>query len=573
MDEHRFLEELDTRQRAAWPARISSQPVFPLGETALTAYLRAWARTHPHRIAIDYYGTTLDFLELDRLSDRCAAVFADHGVNPGDRVAVLLANCPQASIAFFGILKLGAVYVPIHPATATEDLFDRFEEAGIEAAVVLDDLAPTLLAVQAATRLSTIFTTNIAEMVSADPAQPLPAGFRTVPERHNGTIDFLATLRESSGSRQWPDADLDSLAAIHYTAGTTGSPKGCMHSQRGLVNAAAASVATTLVITDIGPTSPSDDVLLHFRPGQQFTDQLRSLVLPVFTGARLVLMADWEPAIAMATIERCRVTSAAMLVDNLVEILAHPDRDRHQLDSLRRTQVAPGLRGLAPDLRRHWHRLTGSEVQEMGWGMAETLATVTFTTGMQDQDRDLNGEPAFVGLPVPGARIMICDLVNGDILPLGHKGEIVVSAPSLFKGYWGRPEGTVNRVVNGWFRTGDIGAYDELGQLRYLGRHQEMLTVKGIEVFPLEIESILGAHPAVAACAVIGLPDAHGSDQPLAFVSLRPGHEAGITAASLREWCRGQLAGYALPEVRLVDSLPLTADGLPRRRALLDRLH
>ena len=370
-----------------------------------------------------------------------------------------------------------------------------------------------------------------------------------------------------------PPVDLDALAALNYTGGTTGLPKGCMHTQRDMLYTAAASYALTGGVDAARLAEGSDDVMLNFLPMFWIAGENLGLIYPIFSGATVVLLARWDPVAVMAAIERYRVNRTFVVVDNAVELMNHPDCGRYDLRSLQHTRAASFIRKITPDIRQRWHALTGSVIAEGAWGMTETHTSDTFTTGMLHDDMDLRGRPVFVGLPVPGTRIKICDFDTGAVLPIGAEGEIVVSTPSLFKGYWGRPDVDAEVFRDGWFRTGDIGAYDEAGYLHFLGRRKEMLKVRGMSVFPSELEVLLSRHPAVLGSAVVGRPDPDKGQVPVAFIRLRPEHADGTSADALHAWCREQMAVYKVPEIRILPEFPLTATGKVRKvelQALLD---
>lgn len=575
MDDKLFFADLEVRHRQIWPAGLPDQPLYPHGETGLGEYLRRWARQQPAHPAIAFYGATLTYTELDELSERCAGLLREHGVGAGDRVAVMLGNCPQFHIAFYAILKLGAVYVPVNPLFKEHELIYELNDAGATTAVVLDQLAPLLLSIRDQTKIGTVFSTSQGEMLPATPSLPVPAGLDAAPMRIDGTIDLMSAVRRCNGGATDVRIDLDALAALNYTGGTTGLPKGCMHTQRDMLFTAAASFAMSGARRkdDATPVDrPSGDVMLNFLPMFWIAGENLGLVYPFFSGATLVLLARWDPLAVMAAIDRHQVNRTFMVVDNAVELLQHPDVRQYNLRSLVQTRAASFIRKITIDLRQQWLELTGSLLAEGAWGMTETHTSDTFTTGMQEGDMDLHGRPIFVGLPVPGTRIKICDFDTGELLPVGAEGEIVVSTPSLFKGYWGQPE--LNREVfrDGWFRTGDIGTYDQAGYLHFLGRRKEMLKVRGMSVFPSELEVLLGRHPAVLGSAVVGRVDRDKGQVPVAFIRLRPEH-AGVTADALHGWCKAQMAIYKVPEIRIVDTLPMTATGKVRKvelQALVD---
>ncbi|MEM5276589.1 AMP-binding protein [Cupriavidus taiwanensis] len=572
MNEQAFFADLEARHRKIWPAGLPDAPVYPHGEAPLGDYLRAWARQRPDHAALVWYGTTVTYAELDDLSERCAALLKGRGVGAGDRVAVMMGNCPQFHVVFYAILKLGAVYVPVNPLFKEHELVYELNDAGATTIIVQDQLAPLLMSVRAQTALRAIYTTSAGALLPAQPELPLPAGLDAPALAIEGAIDLLQALRDTAPVAL-PPVDLDALAALNYTGGTTGLPKGCMHTQRDMLYTAAASYALTGGVDTASLAEGSDDVMLNFLPMFWIAGENLGLIYPIFSGATVVLLARWDPVAVMAAIERYRVNRTFVVVDNAVELMNHPECGRYDLRSLQHTRAASFIRKITPDIRQRWHALTGSIIAEGAWGMTETHTSDTFTTGMQADDLDLRGRPVFVGLPVPGTRIKICDFDTGAVLPIGAEGEIVVSTPSLFKGYWGRPDVDAEVFRDGWFRTGDIGAYDEAGYLHFLGRRKEMLKVRGMSVFPSELEVLLSRHPAVLGSAVVGRADADKGQVPVAFIRLRPEHADGTSADALHAWCREQMAVYKVPEIRILPEFPLTATGKVRKvelQALLD---
>ncbi|SPK71311.1 Long chain fatty acid-CoA ligase [Cupriavidus taiwanensis] len=572
MNEQAFFADLEARHRKIWPAGLPDAPVYPHGEAPLGDYLRAWARQRPDHAALVWYGTTVTYAELDDLSERCAALLKGRGVGAGDRVAVMMGNCPQFHVVFYAILKLGAVYVPVNPLFKEHELVYELNDAGATTIIVQDQLAPLLMSVRAQTALRAIYTTSAGALLPAQPELPLPAGLDAPALAIEGAIDLLQALRDTAPVAL-PPVDLDALAALNYTGGTTGLPKGCMHTQRDMLYTAAASYALTGGVDAARLAEGSDDVMLNFLPMFWIAGENLGLIYPIFSGATVVLLARWDPVAVMAAIERYRVNRTFVVVDNAVELMNHPECGRYDLRSLQHTRAASFIRKITPDIRQRWHALTGSIIAEGAWGMTETHTSDTFTTGMQADDLDLRGRPVFVGLPVPGTRIKICDFDTGAVLPIGAEGEIVVSTPSLFKGYWGRPDVDAEVFRDGWFRTGDIGAYDEAGYLHFLGRRKEMLKVRGMSVFPSELEVLLSRHPAVLGSAVVGRADADKGQVPVAFIRLRPEHADGTSADALHAWCREQMAVYKVPEIRILPEFPLTATGKVRKvelQALLD---
>lgn len=584
VDDDQFFQQLDALHQRNWPATVPTTPIYPHGEIPVGDYLRSWARERPEQAAVIFYGTELSYAELDRLSDRFAALLHARGTRPGDRVAVLLGNCPQFHVAFYGILKLGAVYVPVNPMFREHELEHELNDAGANTIVVLDSLLPLLASVRNRVKLDHVYVTALDELIPATPSIPLPPGLPaerpTALERESAietaarshgfeqAINLLSALRDCTDPAPAVQIDLDAPAALNYTGGTTGMPKGCIHTQRDMLYTSATGCTMSGMLSPDRHGSAPDDISLNFLSLFWIAGENIGLLYPIFSGATVVQLARWDPVGFMSAIEHYRIRRTFLVVDNAVEIMEHPQVDRFNLRSLRHTRVSSFVRKITPDYRRRWAALTSSVMAEGAWGMTETHTSDTFTTGMQNDDMDLKGRPVFVGIPMPGTRIRICDFDTGQTLALGEEGEIVVNTPSLLKGYWNRPDATAECIRDGWFHTGDIGAYDEEGYLHFLGRRKEMLKVRGMSVFPSEIEVLLARHPAILGSGVVGRPDAERGQMPVAFVTLRRDAQPRPSAEALQQWCRDQMAGYKVPEIRIVDTLPLTATGKVKKHEL-----
>jgi acyl-CoA synthetase (AMP-forming)/AMP-acid ligase II len=561
MEADQMLEQLRGLQRAAWPAGTPREPRYPLGEIPLSEYLRRRAAADPERVAIVFYGAHWTYGELDRQSDRFAALLHERGAAPGDRVAVFLPNCPQFLIAFYGILKAGCVHVPINPLFREHELAYELEDSGARVVLALDALLPVLRAVRDRTQLRAVFVTGFADVIPAEPAIPVPASVPTARIVSDDAEDFFAALAGVTADPPGVRIGLDDIAALNYTGGTTGMPKGCAHTQRHMLYTAA---TTCTVSTPIAP----GDVALNFYPVFWIAGEDMGVIFPIFAGATLVLLARWDPVGFAAAVERYGVTVAALLVDNAVEVLDHPDTGAYDLSSLDRVRVSSFVKKLNVTYRERWRARTGTTLIEAAWGMTETHTCDTFVTGLQAGDMDLHSQPIFVGLPVPGTDFLIRDFESGAVCALGVEGEICVRTPSLMTQYWNRPDESAASLEDGWFRTGDIGVFDEHGYLHFLGRRKEMLKYRGMSVFPAEIEAFLGQHPAVVGSGVIGRVDERSGEVPVAFVVVDPAQRAAVDARALERWCRENLATYKVPEIHIVDALPLTATGKVKKDEL-----
>lgn len=544
-----------------WPAGVPREPEYPFGEVPLTDYLRRWAETAPDRAVFDYYGREITFGELDDQADRFAAALQAEGVGPGDRVGVFLGNCPQFAYAFFGILRAGAIHVPINPMFKEHELRYELEDSGAEWLVAQDALVPLIGKLRGEVPVRKVWSTGLADLVPASPAFLVPPSVTSNRAAAAGADDFLEALAAAPARPRPVAVDIDAVCALNYTGGTTGMPKGCAHTQRDMIYTAATTCSMGLRVTP-------DDVTVNFHPLFWIAGEDMGLIFPVFTGAKCVLLARWDPVSWMGAVQSRGATRAGLLVDNAVEVMEHPRVGEFDLTSIGSTRVSSFVKKLNTDYRRRWRELTGSVMAEAAWGMTETHTCDTFTGGFQDDDYDLGLQPIFVGLPVPGTDFKICDFETGALRPLGEEGEICVRSPSNLKEYWNKPETTAHALRDGWLHTGDIGVIDELGFLHFLGRRKEMLKVRGMSVFPAELEAMLGRHPAIVGSGVIGREDADRGQVPVAFVRLDPEKGRGLEASDIEAWCGETMATYKRPEVRIVDELPMTATGKVKKEEL-----
>jgi acyl-CoA synthetase (AMP-forming)/AMP-acid ligase II len=528
------VADLAHRRAAVWPTGMPTEVRYPLGERTLTAHLRHWARQRPDRPAVVLAGRTLTYAELDEQTDRLAAFLTADGVRPGDRVAVFLGNSLEFVLAFHAILKAGAVHVPVNPMFRGEEVRYELEDTGATVAFVAAALREAFESGRTDAVRTVLDEEALAAVLARTDLPPAPAGH----------------------------GDLDALAALNYTGGTTGLPKGCEHTQRHMLYTAASS----LTAMDTG----DDDVSLVFLPIFWIAGEDAALLLPLVSGTTCVLMARWDVGTALDLLERHRVTTFVAPVDSWIPLLDRAEAEGRDLSSLRTPLAVSFVTKLDAELRARFAKVTGSPgvLREAAFGMTETHTMDTFTGGLAD--RDLVGRPIFCGLPVPGTDVVIVDRETGDLLSVGEEGEIAVHSPSLLTGYWQRPEATAEVLQDGWLLTGDSGQLDDAGCLSYLGRRKEMLKVNGMSVFPTEVEFLLGRHPQIAGSGVVGVADPRTGERAVAFVQLKPG--APETADDIVAWCRENMAPYKVPEVRLVDSLPLTATGKVIKRELSERL-
>lgn len=561
-----YLAGLAELHAQRWPAGVTREPYLPFGHIPLSDILSRWAALQPDKPAIDFYGAALSYGDLDDLSTRLAWLLGARGIGAGDRVAVFMPNCPQYLITFFGILKLGAVLVPVNPMFKEVELRHELLDTGARLIIASDQLTDLLDRVIGDTPLEGVIVTSVGEMAPANPDVTLPAVLLDAKRVPPGATDLLPAL---AATTHGPDltgrASLDAIAAINYTGGSTGLPKGCIHTQGDMVYTASTTVPMALQLTQ-------DANYLCVLPVFWMAGEVFGIVFPIHAGATVSLLTRWDALTVMQTIQRNRVTHTTLLVDGLVEIMQHPALPDHDMSSLRITQGVSFVKKLNPEFRRMWRDLVGTTLREVGWGMTETHTCDTLNFGFDKDDFDLNSEPIFVGLPVPGTEFKIADFQTGALKGLGEQGELCIRSPSLLKGYWNSPGETARALRDGWLHTGDNGYFDEYGFLHYLGRNKEMLKVNGMSVFPGEIEAMLGQYPHVLGSGVVGRADADRGEVPVAFVILKPEHRTPEGEAAFATWCRAMISNYKQPELRFTDTLPMTDTGKVKKDLLKLRL-
>src|SRR5579859_3058053 len=474
------------------------------------------------------------------LFDRACRVsggLANLGVSAGDRVVVLMANCPEVGIAYSAIWRAGAVVTPVVFLISPPELQHILADSGAVAVVTTPELLATVAAAAAgAPQLRHV-------IVAGGTPDPLPG--------HVRRVDFAEL--ESAPAAGITGVGDDDLATLMYTGGTTGRAKGVMLSHRNLY---ACSRSSHEASQAGGITRALTPLPLSHAYGMIVT-----LVGFHATERALGVLQRWfDPAEFLALAQQYQIQHTALVPAMIQMLLAQPLEDA-DLSSLR--YVNCGAAPLAAETREQWERrVPGSEILE-GYGCTESGAVISVNPPGASR-------PGSVGLPIPGYRVAIRDDGDAD-LPAGTDGEICTRADGVMAGYWNAPEETEAALRGGWLHTGDIGHLDADGYLYVVDRKKDLIIRGGFNVFPRDVEDVLLEHPAVAMAGVVGRPHERLGEEIVAFVSLRPGTEA--TAEEITEFTKGRLAAHKYPrEVNIVDAVPLTSVGKLDRKALRGRV-
>lgn len=436
MDEQEILAEVKRRQDEAWPVGTPKTVQYLHGEVPLTEYLSWRAQTIGDKAAIAYYGGEVTYTQLDAESSALASFLIDRGLSTGDRVGLMMQNCPQYIVAFWGVIKAGGVVVPVNPMFQRAELAYELNDSGAIIMLAQRDYVPMVDEARGGTPLREIVVVDLD--LYADPNTDIPVPFEAVEESGLQGADYHwaeVIAWPTDHSARFPEPDLDRLAVLNYTGGTTGMPKGVEHTQRHMLYTVGSSTAVRLAGKLQGDTV--SDATLSFLPVFWIAGENLGVIAPIYTGGTCVLLTRWDPTAVLKSVERYRVANMSGTVDNYLELMTREDFDDHDLSSLTGPSTMSFVTKLSSDIRRAWSERvgSGSVLREGAYGMTETHTQDTFVVGFQDDDRDLGYESVFVGLPMPGTEIKICDFDTGAICPIGTEGEILVRSPSVLTAY------------------------------------------------------------------------------------------------------------------------------------------
>ena len=524
----------------------------------LHEHLRRHAQTRPDKPFFVWYGAEITYAEMDSASDAFAAKLAELGVRKGEPVALFMNNCPQYAFAHFGIQKLGAIVCPCGPLNKEHELEYQLNDLKARVIVAADNLLPVVDKVRATTALEHVFAVRYADLLPERPSITVPAELAQMRAANtplpNGVLDFLAATRSGAPCPR-VELDVDDVALMTYTSGTTGLPKGAMLSYDNALYKSAAAADCNGVT--------NSDVLLAIAPLYHIAGMVMGINVTVYTGATTVLMARFDPLATLQAIAAHRVSWWYSIAPMNVAAMQVPGAKDFDLSSLRMNPVTSFGITFTETLANQWREYAPNvRAFEAAYGLSETHTVDTYMPA----DAVRWGAH---GLAVPGNTIRILDADSGTELPRGEVGEIVMKGRGNFKGYWNKPEATAKTLRDGWVHTGDMGRIDADGYLTFIGRFKEMIKVSGYSVFPEEVEVMLIKHPAVAQAAVIGVADAEKGEVVKAFIVRKPGQ--ALTEPELIAWSRDNMATYKAPRsVRFIDALPATGAGKVLRRLLRD---
>lgn len=531
------------------------------GEKAVQEYLTDSYHKWPDKIAIHFMGKELTYKELYESAMKMGNYLQTLGIKKGDRVSIMLPNCPQAVISFYGILYAGGVVVMTNPLYTERELEYQLKDSGAKAIISMDILYPRITKISANTDVENVIITGIKEYLPF-PANKLYPFIQkkqygiTVKVEHRGMNHlFPEIMKVAEPKIDAPPFDFnEDLALLQYTGGTTGSPKGVMLTHKNLI--ANASMCESWLYKN----KPGQEASLGIIPLFHVYGLTTVLIFSVMQGNRMILMPKFDPEKTLKTIQKQKPTLFPGAPTLYIGLMNHPDIQKYDLSS-----IETCLSGSAPlpiEVQEKFEEMTGGKVVE-GYGLTET-SPVTHS-GLIWGER-VKGS---VGLPYPDTDCKIFRPGTTEELPIGEIGEIAIQGPQVMRGYWQNPEATAATLVDGWLLTGDLGHMDERGNFFIVDRKKDMIIAGGFNIYPREVEEVLYEHDAIQECVVAGIPDPYRGETVKAYIVLKEDHH--VTEEELDKFCRENMASFKIPRIyEFRDELPKTAVGKILRRSLVE---
>ncbi len=551
---------------AIWPTRLPRALAVPA--TTLWFNLEVSAARYPDKPAYVFFGRSISFGALKAQAEALAGWLQAQGVRRGDRVLLFMQNCPQYVAAFYAIQRADAVVVPVNPMNRADEFSHYITDAGSRAAITTADLSGIVhqadSALPEAQRLRTLLVTRFTDAMpeggldaAEAPAPALLAWLHADPALPPGATRWADALAAGHLPGQ-PQAQPDDLAVLPYTSGTTGMPKGCMHSHRTLM--------PNVVGGALWGLASAESVSLGVVPMFHITGMLYGVLGPIYTGNTVVILPRWDRELAGRLISRYKVTHWTCIPTMIIDLFGSPSYKSFDLSSLR--YLSGGGAAMPQAVAERLQQEFGLTFAE-GYGLTETAAP-------SHANPPERAKLQCLGVPIFGVDSRVIDTSTLQELPPGEVGEIVTHGPMVFKGYWGHPEATEAAFVRidgkPFFRTGDLGRMDEEGYFFITDRLKRMINASGYKVWPSEVELLLFKCPLVQEACIIAARDAYRGETVKAVVVLRAEARGSSSAEDIIAWARQHMAAYKVPRiVEFVDALPKSGSGKVMWRLLQER--
>ncbi len=544
------------RHYQVWPDQV---PHFlELPRTSLYSNLTVSALRYPEHPAIIYYGTQLSYRELERQAEALAGYLQHAGVKAGDRVLLYMQNSPQFVIGFYAILRANAVVVPVNPMNRRSELEYLIADTDATVALCGAELLEHITGLVGPGSLNEVIASAYGEYVTEPTDLPLPEVVQpgAQAKASEGVTSWQAAL--AAGHQPGPlTAGPDDLCVIPYSSGTTGNPKGCVHTHHSVM-------ATTVYCSVWGNAQHSSRALVSV-PMFHVTGMQVCMNSLIYIGGTQVVMTRWDRKVAAQLIQDLGITSWRNISTMVVDLLSEPTIEEYDLSSL--AAIGGGGAPMPAAVAAKLQSKTGLQYAE-GYGLSETISATHMNPPKAPK-------PQCLGIPIIGVDARVVDVDTLKEVGPGETGEIILYGEQVFQGYWRRDEATAEAFMEldgkRFFRSGDIGHYDEEGYFFLVDRVKRMINASGFKVWPAEVESLMYAHPAVQEVCIISAPDERRGETAKAVVVRKAGQEQ-VTEQDIIDWCQQNMSAYKCPKlVEFVDNLPKSPTGKIMWRALQEQ--
>lgn len=539
-----------------WPRRLPLELTVP--ETTLWFNLEVSAARYPHKPVTWFLGRAMSYAELKAQAEALAGWLQRQGVGRGDRVAIFLQNCPQFLVAFYAVMRADAVVVPVNPMNRADEFGHYISDPETKVVICAADLAGIVAEANGrlpeAQRVRAVLVTRYADALpeAIPPEQaPQPAieqWLRADPPLPAGATRWAEALAAGLAPAGPPQAMPDDLALLPYTSGTTGLPKGCMHTHRTLLPNAVGG--------GLWGYASAESTSLAVVPMFHITGMLYGVIGPVMAGLTMVVLPRWDRELAGRLISHHKVTHWTCIPTMIIDLFASPNYRSFDLSSL--VYLSGGGAAMPQAVAQRLLDEFGLAFAE-GYGLTETAAP-------SHANPPERAKLQCLGMPIFGVDSIVVDPETLQELPPGETGEIITSGPMVFQGYWKHPEATAAAFVEKdgrrYFRTGDLGRVDEDGYFFITDRLKRMINASGFKVWPSEVELLLYGHPSVAEACVIAAKDPYRGETVKAVIVLRSEAKGRVSEDDIIAWAREHMAAYKVPRiVQFADALPKSGSG------------
>ncbi|SYX87563.1 long-chain-fatty-acid--CoA ligase [Paenibacillus alvei] len=535
-------------------------PTYDYPRQNVAQFLIDAAQEYPTRPALEFMGKQLSYERLLEECCRFANALVRLGIGRQERVAIMLPNCPQTVIAYYGTLMAGCIAVLTNPLYKERELAIQLADSGAAAIITLDVLYPRVRAAQARTTLRHAIITSIKDYLPFPKnvlfALKMKKNVQAAGITYDDKVHAFAPLLKSVPPK-FMCAEIDGehdLALLQYTGGTTSTPKGVMLTHQNLVANTMQSASWFYKVRR------GEEIFLGALPFFHVFGMTILMNLCTLCRGMNVLVPKFEPSEMLRIIHKLRPTVFPGAPTMYISLINHPDTDRYDLSSIH--TCISGAASLPLEVQEKFEAITGCVLIE-GYGLTEA-SPITHANLLWGKRK--NGS---IGIPFPDTEAKIVDSYTGEELPQGEVGELVVRGPQVMKGYWNKPEETVTALRDGWLYTGDLGRQDEDGFFSIIDRKKDLIIAGGFNIYPREVEEVLYEHPCVKEAVVVGVPDSYRGETVKAYIVTRTGTQ--VTQEELNVWCRERMASFKVPrQYEFRSELPKTIAGKVLRRMLLE---